>query len=569
MDGLEFTLSRPWTAFYHKSVNPNIQAPKKTLHQNFEEACDRYSEKLAAYFLDTPFTYRTIKQLVGRFATALNKKMGIGKGDKVIILLPNSIQFIVSYYGVLKTGATVVPVNPLSTAGELTQIASKSGAKAIICLDLFYETVVNSLPHTRLEHVVVANIADHLPSVKRFLGKLLGKIPSKSVPIERHVKSYRELLETTPEEIEAELDPEKDVASLQFTGGTTGFPKGVMLSHYNILSNIYQMYEFIRPYLREVGEVFAAILPFYHIYGQTVLLGASLSNGHTLILFPRLELEKFMKDLAKYRVTVFPGVPTLFNLMAKHPLADTIKYPDLKLVISGADVLAPEIADEFELKFGKRIVEGYGLSEASPVTHVNPPDRVKKGSFGIPIPSTLAGVVDPEKKTFLPPGQVGELAVCGPQVMLGYYGDEGGNVFIMEAGRKWLLTGDLVKADEEGYFYFIERVKDVIKHKGFTVFPAEIERVLYSSDSVKEASVVGIPDPVVGEKIVAAVVLKPEKKTTEEVKKLMELCNQNLAEYKRPSQIILVDELPKSLVGKMLRRKVREIVLEKLSKQQS
>jgi long-chain acyl-CoA synthetase len=359
------------------------------------------------------------------------------------------------------------------------------------------------------------------------------------------------------------VEPEKDLASIQFTGGTTGFPKGVMLTHYNILSNIFQMYEMIKPYIDEGKEVFAALLPFYHIYGQTVLLGAGLTHGNTLIVFPRLELEKFMQDLSRYRVTVFPGVPTLFNVMSKHRLADEVNYSSIKLVVSGADMLPPDVADVFEAKFGKKIVEGYGLSEASPVTHVNPPDRVKKGSFGIPIPSTLAGVISLETREFLGPGRVGEIVVSGPQVMQGYLGANNSEVFIFEAGRRWLRTGDLGYMDEEGYFYFTERLKDVIKHKGFTVFPAEIEKVLYEYETVKEASVVGIPDPVVGEKIVAAVVLKPEYRKPDEVEKLMEFCRQKLAEYKQPSQIILVDEIPKSLVGKMLRRKVREMIAGK------
>jgi long-chain acyl-CoA synthetase len=226
-------------------------------------------------------------------------------------------------------------------------------------------------------------------------------------------------------------------------------------------------------------------------------------------------------------------------------------------------MLPPDVADVFEAKFGKKIVEGYGLSEASPVTHVNPPDRVKKGSFGIPIPSTLAGVISLETREFLGPGRVGEIVVSGPQVMQGYLGANNSEVFIFEAGRRWLRTGDLGYMDEEGYFYFTERLKDVIKHKGFTVFPAEIEKVLYEYEAVKEASVVGIPDPVVGEKIVAAVVLKPEYRKPDEVEKLMEFCRQKLAEYKQPSQIVLVDEIPKSLVGKMLRRKVREMIAGK------
>jgi long-chain acyl-CoA synthetase len=562
MDGLEFVLSRPWTRFYGQGVNPNISAPKISLSEYFDQACEKYGANIAAVFLDTPVTFAKLKDYVDRFASAL-KGLGIGKGSRVMLLLPNSLQFIVSYYGTLKTGATVVPINPLSTGTEIKELATASSAEAIICLDIFVDNVKEALKTTNLKHAIVTNIADHLPGLKKTLGKLLGKIPSKKLPEDPVYKPYLSMLSKPPIKVAVSVEPEKDLASIQFTGGTTGFPKGVMLTHYNILSNIFQMYEMIKPYIDEGKEVFAALLPFYHIYGQTVLLGAGLTHGNTLIVFPRLELEKFMQDLSRYRVTVFPGVPTLFNVMSKHRLADEVNYSSIKLVVSGADMLPPDVADVFEAKFGKKIVEGYGLSEASPVTHVNPPDRVKKGSFGIPIPSTLAGVISLETREFLGPGRVGEIVVSGPQVMQGYLGANNSEVFIFEAGRRWLRTGDLGYMDEEGYFYFTERLKDVIKHKGFTVFPAEIEKVLYEYEAVKEASVVGIPDPVVGEKIVAAVVLKPEYRKPDEVEKLMEFCRQKLAEYKQPSQIILVDEIPKSLVGKMLRRKVREMIAGK------
>jgi long-chain acyl-CoA synthetase len=562
MDGLEFVLSRPWTRFYGQGVNPNISAPKISLSEYFDQACEKYGANIAAVFLDTPVTFAKLKDYVDRFASAL-KGLGIGRGSRVMLLLPNSLQFIVSYYGTLKTGATVVPINPLSTGTEIKELATASSAEAIICLDIFVDNVKEALKTTNLKHAIVTNIADHLPGLKKTLGKLLGKIPSKKLPEDAVYKPYLSMLSQPPVKVAVSVEPEKDLASIQFTGGTTGFPKGVMLTHYNILSNIFQMYEMIKPYIDEGKEVFAALLPFYHIYGQTVLLGAGLTHGNTLIVFPRLELEKFMQDLSRYRVTVFPGVPTLFNVMSKHRLADEVNYSSIKLVVSGADMLPPDVADFFEAKFGKKIVEGYGLSEASPVTHVNPPDRVKKGSFGIPIPSTLAGVISLETREFLGPGRVGEIVVSGPQVMQGYLGANNSEVFIFEAGRRWLRTGDLGYMDEEGYFYFTERLKDVIKHKGFTVFPAEIEKVLYEYEAVKEASVVGIPDPVVGEKIVAAVVLKPEYRKPDEVEKLMEFCRQKLAEYKQPSQIILVDEIPKSLVGKMLRRKVREMIAGK------
>ncbi|MEM3031700.1 MAG: AMP-binding protein [Nitrososphaerota archaeon] len=546
-----------WRQHYPPGVRHEIEIPNKSLADLFVQACEKHGEKTGAIFLDTNYSFSYLGSEVSRFASAL-AGLGISKGRVVALLLPNSIQFIISYYGTLRTGASVAPINPLSTSREIEYQALKSVADVIVILDIFYSKVAEAMPATSIKHVIVTNIADYLPRTRRTLGKMLKKIPSATVPKRPEIHSFRKLIDRALKAPpHPSIDPESDVATLQFTGGTTGRPKAVPLTHRNIIANIMQMAEMINPYITLGEEIFAALLPFYHIYGQTVILGAGLTQGNTLLIFPRLELERFIRDLSRYGVTVFPAVPTLLNMMSKSAITKQVDLSKLKLVISGADFLPAEVAREFEDVTGKKVLQGYGLTEASPVTHFNPPDKIRANSVGIPIPSTLAGIVNPSTHEFLPPGSAGELVVSGPQVMRGYL--EGGEDVIFEAyGRRWLKTGDICLMDSDGYFYFVERAKDIIKHKGFTVYPAEIENVLMESGVVKEAAVVGVPDRDVGESIVAVVVPNQAVAAENIVEKLKRLCETRLAEFKRPARIIVVDELPKSPVGKILRRSVRE-----------
>jgi len=562
MSSVEFVLNRVWVKNYPEGVNPDVEIPEnKTVYDLFEEAVNRFRDNTAVIFLDTKFTFGDVGRYVEWMAGAL-QELGVGKGDRVAILLPNSIQFLIAYYATLRLGATVSPMNPLYTPREIEYQANKTEAKIIFALDILYHNVHQIIDKTKIQHAIITNIGDFLPSVKRTLGKLLKKIPVAKLPEDRRILSFVELLNRrrTPSG-KPSMNPEEDLLSLQFTGGTTGLPKGVMLTHRNVVANIVQMHEFIKSYLNDGNEIFVALLPFYHIYGQSVILGAGLIFGNTLLIFPRLELESFIKTIAKYKATIFPGVPTLFNAMSKNPLTRQVDLSSLKLVISGADTLPVEVAKEFERITGKKICEGYGLTETSPVTHVNPPEKIRYGSFGVPVPRTYAAVVNPETLEFVPAGEVGELVISGPQVMKGYLDDEENKrVFFEALGMRWFRTGDMVRMDEDGYFYFVDRIKDLIKYKGFSVFPAEVESVLYEHPAVKEAAVVGIPDERVGQRIVAAVVIKPEKKGEVSKEELAKYCAERLAEYKLPSDFIFLDEIPKTAVGKVLRRAVRDML---------
>ena len=558
-------LNKVWVKNYPSGVNPEITIPEnKSVYDLFEDASSKFRSNTAVIFLDTKYSFSELMGYVGRMAGAL-RRLGVRKGDRVAIYLPNSIQFIITYYATLRLGAVVTPMNPLYSPREIEYQANKTGAKVIVALDILYNNVHQVIDNTDIKHAVVCNIADLLPGFKKTLGKLLKKIPTAPLPRDDKIIGFMDLLKQDEEpSSKAAINPREDLLSLQFTGGTTGLPKGVMLTHYNIVANIHQMYEFISPYMQDGKEVFVALLPFYHIYGQTVILGAGLTHGNTLLVFPRLELEHFIKSLSRYKATIFPGVPTLFNAMSKHPLTRQVDLSSLKLVISGADTLPVEVAREFERVVGKRIVEGYGLTETSPVTHINPPENTRYGSFGVPVPNTYAAVINPETLEFLPVGEAGELVVSGPQVMLGYMNaEENEKVFLERAGKRWFRTGDMARVDEDGYFHFVDRIKDLIKYKGFSVFPAEVESVLYEHPAVKEAAVVGIPDARTGQRIVAAVVLKPEKKNEVTAEELAKYCSEKLAEYKRPSEFIFLDEIPKTAVGKVLRRAVRDMLQQK------
>lgn len=556
----EHVVQRPWTKFYPEGFQEELDIPSMSYFEILEESAKKFASKRAIVFMDSFITYGNLLDLIHKFANAL-KELGVKKGDKVALYLPNSPQFIIAYFAILENGAVVTPMNPLYTAREVTHQVKDAEANTIICLDLLYKNVRQA--DVRIDNIVVTNIADFVSSMKRTLGRLFKNIPYEDIEYDGGVYSFKKLIQDhKPERLNVKVNPDEDLAVLPYTGGTTGIPKGVMLTHKNIVSNIYQSYKYFEGYgiFKEGQEVLVALLPFYHIYGQTVIMGGGLTHGQTLLVFPKLDIDQLLNYIQKYRATVFYGVPTLYNAIINHPRANDIDFSSLKLCLCGADTLHMEIARSWEELTKLKITEGYGLTETSPVTHANPYNRVKVGSIGIPIPNTVAGIMDPESNEFLPPGEVGEIVVKGPQIMKGYWKnpEETSKVLIRVDGEVWFRTGDIGKMDEEGYFYFVERKRDLIKYKGYSVFPGEIESVLYDHPSVKECAVVGIPDENVGQIIRASVVLKEdyEGKVTEE--DLLNWCRERLAPYKVPKSIEFRSEIPKSAVGKVLRRKIRD-----------
>lgn len=559
-------LARRWKRFYPKDVSYDINVPKMMYHELMISKMKGKRSGIGAIFAGSTFTNGELLELSMRLATFLRGK-GIGEGSRVGLVLPNSPQFIIAYLATLSVGATVVPMNPLYKAPELNYIIKKADADLLFALDLFYDEVRMAIKETKVEHVVVTNIGDILPPAKRVLGKLLGKIPSRKVPRDRRLYSFAEALRS-PAMSEKEVykaDPDEKIAALCFTSGTTGAAKGVMLSHGNLVANVLQCHEFARPFLSDDERVLA-VLPFFHIYGQTAIMGLSLSSGYTLVILPKPDLEVILNSIERYRVTVVFGVPALYNALITHPNFRRETFSNVKLCISGADKLHPEIARRFEDATGLKIVEGYGLTEASPVTHLNPPDSPRLGSIGVPLPNTYAWIARIDGDELLPIGETGELIVSGPQVMKGYLDDPRANaeVFLVALGRKWIRTGDVAKMDEDGFFYVLERKKDLIKYKGWSIYPAEIENVVMRHEAVKSAAVVGVPDVEVGERVVCFVALKQEFSGKVNEQDLKEWCRRNLAPFQVPERIIFKDELPVSMTGKILRRVLREEAIDKL-----
>ncbi len=560
-DPWEFYSSRPWVKNYDPGVPADIDVPVMPLYRILDETASKYPDRVSMIFLGRKVTYRELRDSALKFASWL-RSIGVGKGDVVALFLPNTPQFAIAYYGAVYAGATVTPVNPLYTPRELRFQLEDSEAKVLVALDMFKDRVLAGLPDS-VKYVVWTGIQDYLPFLKAIGYRLKFKPPS---PPEdgRHFKFMNVLKASEPLREVASVNPKEDVVALMYTGGTTGIPKGVMLTHYNIVANLYQIDAWW--FRGRKGFTFVGLLPWFHIYGQTTVLHFAIFSASTIIVYPRPDIEAVMKDIERYKADIFHGVPTAYVAIINHPRVKEFNLRSLKACISGAAPLPVAVLEAFEKLTGARLREGYGLTETSPVTHVNPLEgRYKPGSIGLPVPSTMAAIADPEKPELLPPGQIGEIVISGPQVMKGYFKrpEENAIAFFEAYGLRWFRTGDMGYVDEEGYFYVVDRKKDLIKYKGWSVFPREVEEVLYKHECIKEAAVVGKPDPEAGEIPKAFIVLKDECKGKVRAEDIVEYARKHLAPFKVPREVEFRDDLPKTAVGKVLRRALREEELRK------
>lgn len=563
MNGVIILKSKPWFKFWPKGVSKTIEYPNVPLSELLRNTAKKHPDHVAIVFLGKNITYRELDVLTDRFATALHS-MGAKKGDTVALFLPNIPQFIISYYGALKIGAVVTAISPLAKEREVEFQLNNSEAETLVCLDVLYPTVKAVLERTKLKQVIVASIKEYMPSAKALLGTLLKKVPSLKVPREPRVHFFKETLaKHLPQPPEVKMNPKEDLAALQYTGGTTGVPKGAMLAHLNLVSNAAMCAEWLQG--KEAEDIFLTVLPLFHIYGMTTSMNGPIYLAGTMILLPRPDLVEILKSIQKYRVTIFSGVPTLYAALIAHPEISRYDLRSIKFCISGAAPLPPEVQKKFIDLTGGVLVEGYGLTESSPVTHSNPLDltmkTVKVGSIGLPWPDTEAKIVDVKsgKKT-LPVGEIGELAVKGPQIMKGYWKMPEETKAVLRNG--WLHTGDVGKMDEDGYFYITDRKKDLIKYKGYSVYPRELEDILYEHPAVKLCGVIGKPKPVVGEIPKAFIVLKEGSEASEE--EIVKFVRERVATYKAIREVEFRKELPMSLVGKVLRRKLREEEIQKM-----
>ena len=490
------------------------------------------------------------------FAKGL-QEAGLKPGDRVALMLPNSPQFVIAFYGTLLAGGVGVNTNPMYTPRELHHQLRDAGARFLVILDQLLPRYLEVKGEVPVEKVVRTGIQDYLPFPKNLLYPLLLRRKGEAPKALEGLPWRAFLRPGTPRPVPLDLD---DLALLQYTGGTTGLAKGAMLTHRNLSANALQVRAWI-PDFREGEEVVLGAIPFFHVYGMTVAMNLALLGGAKLVLLPRPEIKAIVEAIEKHQVTLFPGVPTLYVAFNNFPGIEKRNVKSIRICLSGAAPLPVEVAKRFEELTGARLIEGYGLSEASPVTHSNPVlGLIKKGSIGMPFPSVDAKVVDEEGKE-LPPGEVGELAVKGPNVMKGYWNRPEETQKTLKDG--WLFTGDLAKMDEDGYFYIVDRKKDMIIAGGYNIYPREVEEVLYQHEAVQEAAVVGVPDPYRGETVAAFLVLKPEYQGKVSEKDIERFCRQNLAAYKVPRIIQFRESLPKSSVGKILKRELQKEVAAK------
>ncbi len=545
----------PWLRFYEPGVPHTLVYPDVPIPAFLDETAARFATHPATTFFGATMSYRTLQMMADRFAASLHR-LGLRAGDRVSLHLPNSPQYLIAYYGTLKAGGIVVPCNPLYVEREIAEQLIDSGAEIAVTLDLFYPRLVAVRQQTKVREVIVTGIQDYFPPLLRLLYPIKARREGHHVRIPKASDVHRFIEQlaipaTTPT---VRADP-ASLAVLLYTGGTTGTPKGAMLTHRNLVCNALQARSwYTKP--RTGKESTLAVLPFFHSYGMTSVMNYAVSLGTRLILLPRFQVDDVLKAINRYHPTLFPGVPTIYTALINHPNIRRFALRSISACISGAAALPVEVQSRFEALTGGRLVEGYGLTEASPVTHTTPIFGVRKpGSIGIPIPDTDARIVDLESGTrTLGPGEVGELVIQGPQVMQGYWNKPEETAQTLRGG--WLYTGDLARMDDDGYFFVVDRKKEMIITGGLNVYPRDVEEVLYGHPAVMEAAAIGVPDAYRGEVVKAFVVLKAGAQVTAD--DLIQHCRRGLAPFKVPKTVEFRTQLTKSLVGKILRRVLAE-----------
>jgi len=547
-------LESPWFGSWPKDVPQHIDYPDFSLGELLRKSALASPAQVAINYFGTCITFKELDGLVDKFGAAL-QNMGVGKGDRIAIYLPNIPQFVIAYYGALRVGAVVVACSPLYKEREIGYILKDSEAKVIVAWDRLYPLVQAVRSETKLIEVVTTSVRDYLPPPLRLLSPLKG-VKSYPCPGGRDMKTL--LGETKGPPKAVQIESRKDLALLQYTGGTTGIPKGAMLTHYNLIANTEQVraWGVLHP-----EDVHLSVLPLFHIFGMTVAMNSPIYMRSTMVVLPDpRDIPGVIKAIEKYRPAIFCGVPTMYIALINTPGIEKHNLRSIRLCISGASALPLEVQRKFEALTGGRLVEGYGLTETSPVTHVNPlddPQKNRAGTIGIPVSDTHAKIVDVETgERDLPPDEAGELVIRGPQVMMGYWNKPDDNKVAIREG--WFHTGDIATMTSDGYFKIVDRKKDMIDVSGFKVWPREVEETLFEHPAVQEAAVVGVPDDRSGEAVKAFVVLKKgsEGKVTGE--ELSKFCKERIASFKAPKFVEFKAELPKTAVGKVLRRELKK-----------
>jgi long-chain acyl-CoA synthetase len=551
MEGTE-DVKRPWHEFYDENVPVTLQYPEINLYQLFRKAVEENPRGTATLFFGARIAYARLGEMVERFSDGL-AALGVRKGDRVGLLLPNLPGYPVAHFGVARLGGILVPTNPLYVERELEHQLNDAGAETVVTVEPLYGTLAKARPRTGVKRVIVMSIKDFLPFPWSFLYGLKNR--SQVTTDERAgVHRYSEFMKRKyPRGPAVDAMPD-ETAMLLYTGGTTGLSKGAELTHRNVVVNVLQTRSWLRN-LEEKKEVILSVLPFFHSYGMTTGLHLAVASQSTMLLLPRFDLPDVAKRIKKHRPTIFCAVPSMYNAIIRAPQLTPRDVSSIKLCVSGGAALPADVQSRFEERTGGRLVEGYGLTETSPVALVNPIFGYRKnGTIGVPIADTDARVVDLDTRQALPAGEVGELSIAGPQVMKGYWNKPDETANVLKDG--WLFTGDMALMDEEGFFRIVDRKKDVIISAGMNVYPREVEEVLHQHPKVVEAAVIGVPSKVRDEAVRAYIVVEKGQELTKA--EILEYCRDRLSKFKIPKQIHFVEALPKSAMGKVLKRVLKD-----------
>jgi long-chain acyl-CoA synthetase len=534
----------------------------------FDQMCERYPDKYAVIYLGVSFCYARLRDLSERFAAAL-LDLGVKKGDRVMIYIPNCIQFVIAFLGTQRIGAVIVPVSPIYTSHELNYMINDSGAETIICQDTNFCYAKEVIPSTGLKRVIVTNLADLLPVWKRYLGILFDKIPHGKVDRDEKVYSFKKLLNHAPLKTQADIDPRKDLSYILYTGGTTGFPKGVPGNHIGMVSYVSDVTEDVAgDHLKEGEDVYIAINPLFHIMALGLFMSLGLNKGNTTLLMPMPQTDAILETIQRYRVRWFLGVPALYRMILENDRIDQYDLSSLRYCYCGGDVLPVEVFNRWKERYGIPIYQVYGSTEAGHVTYSRIDENPKPTTLGLPLKSRECIVVDPETLEQVPVGEVGELLVTSPYTVKEYWNkpEETQNSYVEIYGKVYYRMSDYVRQDEQGELIYVERSADIIKHKAFRISASEVEAVLQGHPTVIGACVVGVPDEKVGERVKAIVVLKEDARGVGGAD-LINWCRDRLAPYKVPGYVEFRDMLPKSKVGKLLRREIRDEERRRISKE--
>ncbi len=556
---------RPWFSNYDPDVPQSLEFPQTPLTEFLRESGRKHPDAPCTVFKGQKITFSEMDQLTDRLAAGL-VDLGVTKGQPVGVFMPNTPQFVMAFYAILKAGGVVVATNPLYSPREMEHQLNDSGVEIMLVMSNFYESIKKVQPKTKVRKLIVTNIKETLPSLLAFLFTLTREkkdghrveLAEGDIWLQDLLKKY-----ATADPPMVDLGPE-DVALFQYSGGTTGLSKAAVATHGNLVANTHQIVSWMNP--EEGREIMLMAIPLFHVYGLVAGMSFAIKTGSAMIMVPNpRDLDDVLGNIQKYRPTIFPGVPTLYNALNNHPDVASGKY-DLSSItacISGSAPLLRETKDRFEELTGGKLVEGYGLSEAPTATHCNPIyGENRAGSIGLPLPGIDSRIVSLEDGvTVLGPGEEGELVIQGPNVMRGYHNMPTETKNTIREG--WLYTGDIAKMDDGGFFYIVDRKKELIKPGGFQVWPREVEEVIADHPSVMEVGVAGVPDAYRGETVKAWVVLQPGATLTAE--QLREHCKENLAAYKVPTEIEFREELPKTTVGKILRRELVREHMESVS----